>query len=553
MKKIYLLWSLAIATLMVNVFYACKSDDTLEEFYRKHGLTLNPTQDPDFVIYSNGNVLATTLGTRSEFGTRGESDAACIKKDMTDYPSATEPAAITDDERAYVKQWFENNPGLTEGLDIHNFYIQHVWGQSNKSYKVNYLHYDQNYITNHPGATSNYYQDDYDDRATIDYLEVGDGTTFTHVLDLNANDGGPHGIVYMKNSSALKFRFHSTWGDNRYYDHFKCAEIDVPGVGKGWYVGLAMYGEKYDNGNRILNDYEKDYADDWILKIVPGEGEIIPGGKDEGDDDALLVFSFSLLVAGAQTYESYIEQGLAAVQEKRYDEAIEQFRQALRTSPDDIRNALTYANIAHVQELKGEQMQAINSYDMALGIAPLNVPILKSQADLFLTLGNLSKALLNYSKILDVAPNNTDALLSRAYIYQQQRNYQSAKTDYERLLTLQPNNYAALLGVAILFQNANKPQEALSRLTLLIDQYPEKAELYSIRAEIEAEAHQPELAIMDLDKAISLEPENKNMILTRAYLHLKEGRKYQAKQDFQRAIQLGVPQVQLKEELKQCK
>ena len=74
MKKIYLLWSLAIATLMVNVFYACKSDDTLEEFYRKHGLTLNPTQDPDFVIYSNGNVLATTLGTRSEFGTRGESD-----------------------------------------------------------------------------------------------------------------------------------------------------------------------------------------------------------------------------------------------------------------------------------------------------------------------------------------------------------------------------------------------------------------------------------------------------------------------------------------------
>lgn len=268
---------------------------------------------------------------------------------------------------------------------------------------------------------------------------------------------------------------------------------------------------------------------------------------------SLLVLSFSLSVAGAQTYESYIEQGLAAAQKKHYDEAIEQFRQALRTSPDDIRNALTYANIAHIQELQGEQMKALNSYDMALGIAPLNVPILKSQADLLLTMGNLSKALLNYSKIIDVAPNNVDALLNRAYIYQQQHNYQNAKTDYERLLTLQPDNYAALLGVAILFQNANKPQEAISRLTLLIDQYPEKAELYSIRAEIEAEAHQPELAIMDLDKAISLDPENKNIILTRAYLHLKEGRKYQAKQDFQRAIQLGVPQVQLKEELKQCK
>ena len=67
---------------------------------------------------------------------------------------------------------------------------------------------------------------------------------------------------------------------------------------------------------------------------------------------SLLVLSFSLSVAGAQTYESYIEQGLAAAQKKHYDEAIEQFRQALRTSPDDIRNALTYANIAHIQELQ---------------------------------------------------------------------------------------------------------------------------------------------------------------------------------------------------------
>ena len=58
---------------------------------------------------------------------------------------------------------------------------------------------------------------------------------------------------------------------------------------------------------------------------------------------------------------------------------------------------------------------------------------------------------------------------------------------------------------------------------------------------------------MDLDKAITLEPENKNILLTRAYLHLKEGHKHLAKQDFERAIQLGVPQGQLKEELKQCK
>ena len=267
----------------------------------------------------------------------------------------------------------------------------------------------------------------------------------------------------------------------------------------------------------------------------------------------LLCCVFSTLSIYAQTYEEYIEQGLAAANNQQYDEAENLFRKALRLSPTDIRNALTYANIAYMQEAKGEKLKAIETYSLALNIAPLNVPILKARADLYMSLGNYNKAAIDYSNILDVDARNTDALLNRAYIYQQRRDYQNAKADYERLLTLEPDNYAALLGVAILFQNANKPQEALARLSTLIDQYPDKAELYSIRAEIEAEAHQPELALLDLDKAISLDPTNTNLLLTRAYIHLSEGHKHLARKDFERAIELGIPRGQLKEELKQCK
>ena len=202
-------------------------------------------------------------------GTRGQGDNSCgecIKPDMTNYPSETAPAAITAAERAYVKNWFETNPGFTSGLNISNFYVQHVWGLSNKEYNVYYDHYDQN-------RNPTNYRDDYVDRATMDYFCVGDGTNYTHTLDFNANnDGSGLETVYMKNSSALSFKYHSSWCSEE-YKYFKCAEIDVPGVGKGWYVGLCMYGEKYDNGDRKLNYDMKtaEYADDWIVKIVPGE------------------------------------------------------------------------------------------------------------------------------------------------------------------------------------------------------------------------------------------------------------------------------------------
>ena len=209
------------------------------------------------------------FGINATRATRGEC-GQCYKYDMQyntpSFPKTGHPAAITDNEREYVKWWFENNPGLSEvGLDIHDFYLQHVWGQSNKPYNV-IKKEDQSVEVNN---------------ATMDYCEVGDGTNYTHILDFNANGPGSYGIVYMRNSSALSFGFHATWGDNRDYHNFKLAHIVADYNGEhidGWYVGLAMWGEKWDNGTKQLNADYKDYADDWILKVVPGDGEIIPTG-----------------------------------------------------------------------------------------------------------------------------------------------------------------------------------------------------------------------------------------------------------------------------------
>jgi hypothetical protein len=76
----------------------------------------------------------------------------------------------------------------------------------------------------------------------------------------------------MQNSSALSFKTHESWSSQE-WTYFKCAKINVPGVGEGWYVGMCMYGEKYDNGERKMNKDQMDlqYADDWIVKIVPAD------------------------------------------------------------------------------------------------------------------------------------------------------------------------------------------------------------------------------------------------------------------------------------------
>ena len=242
-----------------------------EKFYGK----ISPTQDWGF---DNASAATSRAMTRS---TGDNSCGTCIKPDMTNYPSANAPADITAQERAYVKNWFETHPGFTSGLNISNFYVQHVWGLASKPYKVWYNHYDQNYMNNHPGASSNYFRDDYYDNGTIDYLSVGDGKNYTHLNDFNSNNAGTQwGTIYMENSSALSFKYHCSWSSEE-FTYFKCAEINVPGVGKGYYVGMCMAGYKKDNGDRYINKDSLDlqYADDWIIKVIPGNGSSVVNTK----------------------------------------------------------------------------------------------------------------------------------------------------------------------------------------------------------------------------------------------------------------------------------
>ena len=180
----------------------------------------------------------------------------------------TIPADITSAEADYVYEWFqkEENKGLsTEGKTWTSFFVQHVKGTMSDE-KLGIWH-----------KTSG--DETFTSTGGMDYLVVGDGTTMVHCNDFNAASGGPFGIIYVKNASALQFGYHSSW-DNSDRQLFKMAQITVPGRcfsdGKertGWYVGLSLYAEKDDNGKKILGEQRKDWGDDWILKVVPGNGE----------------------------------------------------------------------------------------------------------------------------------------------------------------------------------------------------------------------------------------------------------------------------------------
>ena len=164
------------------------------------------------------------------------------------------PADITQAEINYVMKWFATHTKADgQTLDIKNYFIQQI-GYSGDSYSV----------TDNNGASHSI-----ESKNHMDYIFANldaNGSSKDHVNNFNASSGS---IMLMENSETkYGFGFQDSWGsDDKFVtQNYLMAEIDVPGVGKGWYVGLDYQTKKSDAGIDLKPNGK---YDDRVMKIVP--------------------------------------------------------------------------------------------------------------------------------------------------------------------------------------------------------------------------------------------------------------------------------------------
>lgn len=280
-------------------------------------------------------------------------------------------------------------------------------------------------------------------------------------------------------------------------------------------------------------------------------------------------FIFTFLVWGAvaipafsQTYEELSERAVAATEQDSLTLAEEYIMKALKLDPANPHNALLFSNLGTIQRRQHRYEQALESYTLALNIAPHTVPILMNRAALYLELGKDEQARVDYALALDIETDNREALLMRAYIYRQKRDYKAARSDYERLLKLSPLSYNGRLGLAMLEQKEGNYEEALSLLNkMIVDKADEATQimaplyavLYVARAGVEKDMQHIDMALIDLEDAIKLDPSQSEAYLMRGQIYLSQKKKELAKRDFEKAVTLGVPQADVRDLLQQCK
>lgn len=138
-------------------------------------------------------------------------------------------------------------------------------------------------------------------------------------------------------------------------------------------------------------------------------------------------------------------EGAEAAKNQEWDKAIEQLRKATALDHKYATNlAAVYQQRAYAAATNQQFPDAISDYSEALKITPDDSRIYEQRAAVEMKLNDYDKALADYSQAIKLKPNEVRYYGYRSYIYEVKGDIANAMADTEKVLKLDPKNQEAL-------------------------------------------------------------------------------------------------------------
>lgn len=152
---------------------------------------------------------------------------------------------------------------------------------------------------------------------------------------------------------------------------------------------------------------------------------------------------------GAEGAESYTKQGMTAVQELRYDEALSLFSTGEENGED---KRLLYRGMGIAYMGKTDYESAIAYLEAALKLSNGRVEDMDFDMNYYLATayfknGQAQEAIQAYNAILALRPKEMDAYYLRGCVELSQNEFEKAQADFDAAIALDPKNYDQMIRI----------------------------------------------------------------------------------------------------------
>ncbi len=134
-------------------------------------------------------------------------------------------------------------------------------------------------------------------------------------------------------------------------------------------------------------------------------------------------------------------EGAEAAKKKDWDKAVESLRKATDLDhkyADEL--SAVYQQRAYAAAHEEKYQEAIDDYNEALKLTPQDARIHEQRAAVEMKTKDYDKALADYSELIKQKPNEIRYYNYRAYIYELKNELKNSLADTEKILQLDPNN-----------------------------------------------------------------------------------------------------------------
>eukprot|EP00752_Nemacystus_decipiens_P019541 g17597.t1 len=239
--------------------------------------------------------------------------------------------------------------------------------------------------------------------------------------------------------------------------------------------------------------------------------------------------AMALLLAACQTAGLNEGGTLAASQAVN----IASLSEVISSNPQDP-GAYNMRGTAYGQE--GRYNDALQDFNQALALNPNFYQALANRALVHRELGNQSQALADYTAAIAANPAYDAAYVGRGNIYREAGRFQEAMADYERAILLNSSDARAYYNRALIFQAQNNHILAIEDLTTAIGFNPNATEPYMARGLSYLSQRDFGAAIEDFDAVLGRDSRNVDAWINRGIAYEAAGDNENALVSYQRAL-----------------
>jgi Flp pilus assembly protein TadD len=147
--------------------------------------------------------------------------------------------------------------------------------------------------------------------------------------------------------------------------------------------------------------------------------------------------------------DHHYKQALLLRKEKRYPEAVNAFKEAIRLRPND---PCIYHNLAHNYEEMGVLNEALAAMNQAVSLGSSDANHLVCRGRIFMKMQQTQNAIKDLRAAVEIKPDNAKAHHLLGHAYERAGNMKEALNNLKRSLDLEPGNK----GFLICYENLQK-------------------------------------------------------------------------------------------------